>query len=415
MGRRSIWTALLVSATLLPTGVAWTEQLSYGQAERGRYLVQAGDCRACHTNKGGQPFAGGRPIQTPFGTIYSPNITPDRDTGIGGWSDEEFYRAMHKGIAADNDLLYPAFPYPWYTKVTREDVLAIRAYLRTVDPVKAERRPNELMWPLDYRAVMRGWDDLFFKEGEFTPDSGKSSQWNRGAYLVEGLGHCGACHTPTNIFGAAKTREHLQGGSLQDWYAPSLAGDLKSGLGNWSAAEVVEFLKTGRNARTAAFGPMSEVVRYSTSKLNDGDLQAMAVYLKDMPAPPVVTTAAKPDPALARAGEAIYLDNCSACHKSSGEGVPATFPSLKGDSAAQGGDPTTVIRVILDGARAVATDARPTPFSMPSFKWKFSNQEVAAVASYVRSAWGNAAPAVSAAEVQSVRQVLDLPSSAATR
>ena len=415
MERRWTWTALLATTALLSSGAAWTEELSFGQVERGQYLVEAGDCQACHTNASGQPFAGGRPIQTPFGVIYSPNITPDRDTGIGAWTDDQFYRAMHQGVAADNDYLYPAFPYTWYTKVTRDDVLAIRAYLNTLDPVRAERKPNDLDWPLNHRSVMRGWNDLFFKEGELSPNPGKSAEWNRGAYLVEGLGHCGACHTPTNVLGAAKTGEPLQGGTLQNWYAPSLAADLRSGLGSWSKADIVEFLKTGRNASTAAYGPMSEVITYSTSKLNDGDLEAIATYLKDVPAPAPAKTPAKLDPKVAQAGQAIYIDNCSACHKSNGEGVPGTFPPLKGDAAAQGGDPTTVIRVILDGAHAVATDARPTPVSMPTFRWKLSDQEIAAVASYVRSAWGNAAAAVSAADVQSMRLALDPPKSAAAR
>jgi mono/diheme cytochrome c family protein len=268
---------------------------------------------------------------------------------------------------------------------------------------------------LDYRAVMRGWNDIFFTEGRFAPNSSKSAEWNRGAYLVEGLGHCGACHTPTNILGAAKTSDRLQGGTLQDWYAPSLAGGLEAGLGSWSEADIVEFLKTGRNNRTAAYGPMSEVITYSTSKLNNGDLKAVATYLKDMPAPAPAKKPAKPNPEFAQAGQAIYIDNCSACHKSNGEGVPGTFPPIKGDTTAQGSDPTTVIRLILDGAHAVATDARPTPLSMPSFKWKLSNQEVAAVASYIRSVWGNAASAVSAADVQSIRQALDSPTSSATR
>ncbi len=224
MERKWILTAFIATAALSPWTAAWSEQLSYGQAERGRYLVEAGDCQACHTKAGGQPFAGGRAIQTPFGVIYSPNITPDHDTGIGAWSDDQFYRAMHQGIAANGDHLYPAFPYPWYTKVTREDALAIRAYLSTLDPVKAERRSNDLDWPLNHREVMAGWNELFFKEGQFSADPKKSPEWNRGAYLVEGLGHCGACHTPTNIFGAAKTSERLQGGTLQDWYAPDLAG-----------------------------------------------------------------------------------------------------------------------------------------------------------------------------------------------
>ena len=397
---------LVAAVTLLSSDIGRAEQLLFGQVERGKYLVEAGDCQGCHTNQGGRPFAGDRPIQTPFGAIYSPNITPDRETGIGAWTDDQFYRALHEGIADDGSRLYPAFPYPWYTKVTRDDALAIRAYLNSLDPVKAERRPNALDWPLNYREVMAGWNDIFFKEGEFSPDTKKSAEWNRGAYLVEGLGHCGICHTPTNVFGAAKSGEHLQGGTLQDWYAPDLAGELRSGLGNWSTDDIVQFLKVGRNKRTAAYGPMAEVITNSTSKLNDDDLKAIATYLKDMPAAATEKTPAKPDPKLVQAGQAIYVDNCSACHRSNGEGTPGTFPSLKGNTTVQDRDPTTIIRVILDGVHAVATDARPTPLAMPSFSWKLSDEQIAAVASYVRSTWGNAASPVSQSEVQSMRKVL---------
>ena len=409
MLRKMIWHCAVLSVAVV--AIATQQNTANGQAasfstiERGRYLAEAGDCQACHTSENGKPFAGGKPIPTPFGTIYSANITPNHETGIGGWSNDQFYRALHEGVAANGDHLYPAFPYPWYTKVTREDADAITAYLNSLDPINNKPPANDLYWPLDYRIVMRGWNELFFNAGTFEPNAKKSPEWNRGAYLVEGLGHCGACHTPTNVFGAAKNDNHLQGGTLQDWYAPSLAGDLRSGLGSWSADDIGQFLKNGRNTRTAAYGPMAEVITNSTSKLNDGDLTAIATYLKDMPAPTSKTQPTKPDPKSAGAGEAIYIDNCSACHRSNGEGTPGTFPALKGDTNVQGGDPTTVIRVILDGTRAVPTNAHPTPLAMPSFKWKLSDEEVAAVASYIRSAWGNSAAVISESEVQTMRQI----------
>jgi mono/diheme cytochrome c family protein len=400
--------ALVATLALAPWLVAHGEQLSFAEIERGRYLAAAGDCEACHTSKDGTPFAGGRPIETPFGTIFSANITPDRDTGIGAWSDDQFYRALHEGIAADGSNLYPAFPYPWYTKVTRDDSDAIRAFLKTLPPVPNKKPDNQLVWPLGNRAVMAGWNELFFKPGTFSPDATKSADWNRGAYLVEGLGHCGACHTPTNVFGAAEKGNHLQGGTLQNWYAPSLSGDLRSGLGAWSVAEIVEFLKTGRNARTAAYGPMSEVITFTTSKLSGADLTAMATYLKDMPAGKPQTQPEKLDPSEARAGEAIFVDNCSACHRTNGEGVAGMFPSLKGDAVVQSAKATTAIRLILNGGRSVATDARPTSLSMPSFGWKLSDEQVAAVASYMRGAWGNAAPPVSASDVSALRSQVGL-------
>jgi mono/diheme cytochrome c family protein len=397
--------ALALGATLLlPFAAARGDQSSFAEIERGRYLASAGDCAACHTAAGGKPYAGGRPIETPFGAVFAPNITPDRDTGIGGWTDAQFYRAMHEGIAADGSHLYPAFPYPWFTKVTPEDVRAIRAFLSSLPPVRNEAPKNQLTWPLGYRFVMEGWDKLFFDPGTFKPDPQKSAEWNRGAYLVEGLGHCGACHTPRNLFGAAKGGERFQGASLQDWYAPSLAGDLRSGLGGWSADELVTFLKTGRNDRTVAYGPMSEVITNSTSKLSDADLKSIAAYLKDMPAATSDKAPAKPDQKVADAGQAIYVDQCSACHGMNGEGVPATFPELKGSAVAQSQDPKTVLRLILNGGRAAVTDARPTPFSMPAFGWKLTDGEIAAVASYIRSAWGNAAAAVDAGGVRDLRQ-----------
>ena len=394
--------AILAAAGSVPVR---GEQLSPATVERGRYLVAAGDCQDCHTAEGGKPFAGGRALQTPFGAIFSANITPDRTTGIGAWSRDQFYRALHEGISADGSYLYPAFPYPWYTKITRADADAIWAYLGTLEPVSARRPENDLTWPLDHRTVMSGWNTLFFKPATFVPDPNKSAEWNRGAYLVEGLGHCGTCHTPMNALGASKSIQNLQGGVLQDWYAANLAGDLSSGLGSWSADDIVEFLKTGRNNKTTAYGPMAEVVTYSTSKLNEGDLKAIAVYLKDLPATSEKKPGA-PDPKVSKAGEAIYLDNCAACHRSNGEGVPGMFPPLKGDAGAQGREPATVIRIILDGAHPAVTDARPTPISMPSFKWKLSDEEVAAVASYVRSAWGNSAASVSASDVRSLRKAL---------
>lgn len=406
MRRISIQTSGLITLSIVVTlsVPALGQQPSFGAIERGRYLTSAGDCEACHTSQGGKPFAGGRPIPTPFGTIYSANITPDRQTGIGAWTNDQFYRALHQGVGADGENLYPAFPYPWYTKITREDAEAIRAFLGTLDPIKNQRPANNLDWPLNNRIVMDGWNELFFKPGTFKPDAAKTPEWNRGAYLVEGLGHCGACHTPTNFLGAAKTGSRLEGGTLQDWYAPNLAGDLRNGLGSWSNEDIVTFLKTGRNDHSTAYGPMSEVITFSTSKLNDADLKAIAVYLKDIPAGKSDNRTSQTDAKVIQTGQAIYLDNCSACHKSNGEGLPGMFPPLKGDATVQDRDPTTVVRLILNGAHAAVTNARPTPLSMPAFDWKLTDDQIAALASYVRNSWGNSAPTVSASEVQSLRQ-----------
>jgi mono/diheme cytochrome c family protein len=400
------WTAFgILVCALVTTTLARAQNLSFAQIERGRYLVDAGDCVACHTADKAKPFAGGRAIETPFGIIYSPNLTPERDTGIGAWSDEDFYRAMHFGIAPDGQRLYPAFPYPYFTKLTRDDVMAIRMYLKTLPPVKNQRPPSALMWPLNYRVFMRAWNWAFFDAGTFTPHPQKSDEWNRGAYLVEGAAHCGACHTPKNIAGADKTSRKFAGGQLQNWFVPNITNDRRNGLGAWSIDDIVEYLKTGRNAHSGATALMAELVEYSTSKLTDEDLRAIAIYLKDVAAEPVVAPS-KPDRAVMDAGEAIFSDSCSACHQSSGEGVARMFPPLKHNANVQQDDPTTIIRVILEGARTVATDWRPTPSSMPAFGWKLSDEEIAAVATYVRNAWENSGPAVNADQVKSLRRTL---------
>ena len=399
---------VIAGAVVLASGcasLALAKETSFETVQKGKYLTQAADCVACHTVENGKPFAGGRAIETPFGTIYSANITPDRETGIGAWSDDEFYRAMHEGIGPDGERLYPAFPYPYFTKMTREDVLAIRAYLNTIPPASNRRPDPKLTWPLGYRALMRGWNWVFFQEGTFTQNSEKSAEWNRGAYLVEGPGHCGACHTPKNTLGGDKRSNALEGNQIQHWFAPKLDNDRQNGLGAWSVDEIAEYLKTGRNRHSGATGLMGEVVANSTSKLDDADLHAIAVYLKDVTAV-APELASKPEQAQMDAGEAIFADSCAACHQSNGKGVPHMFPPLAANANAQSSDPTSVMRVILEGARTVATDARPTPSSMPAYGWKLRDAEIAAVATYVRNSWGNAASAVTPAQVKTLRSAL---------
>ncbi len=393
----------------LGTAAAWAgSDADFARVERGRYLATAGDCLPCHTQAGGKPFAGGRPLETPFGTIYSANITPDRQAGIGAWSDDDFYRALHEGIAADGSRLYPAFPYPYYTHVMRQDADAIRAYLETIEPVSNVPPRNRLPFPLNERAMLRPWNWMFFKDATFTPDPQKSAAWNRGAYLVEGLGHCGACHTPKNFLGGDTTRRAYQGANLQNWFAPNLGADLRQGLGSWTQQDVVEYLTTGRNAHSNASGPMSEVIQYSTSLMTPDDVSAMAVYLKDLPGQAGAKSAQDPagpslDARIGKAGEAIFVDQCAACHRTTGTGEPTFFPPLKDNSIVQQRDPATVVRVILGGARSTPTAARPTPLSMPAFNWKLSDDQVAAVATYIRNSWGNAASVVSASEVKKLR------------
>jgi mono/diheme cytochrome c family protein len=387
-----------------PTGTSLDPQ-NFGQIARGRYLTIVGDCGSCHTVPGsGQPFAGGRPIETPFGVVVGANITPDRETGIGAWSDELFLSALREGKGHGGMLLYPAMPYPYYTKVTERDALAIRAYLNTVTPVHNAVVSNKLPFPFDVREEMTVWNSLYFKSGEFKPDAAKSAEWNRGAYLVEGLGHCGACHTPKSTLGGDDSAHALQGYALQGWFAPNITNDNERGLGGWSVADIAAYLKAGHNSASAATGIMAEEITLSSSQMTEDDLRAIASYLKDLPgqtnAPPPATSA--PEPTMT-AGGAIYADQCSACHGPDGKGVPYLFPSLAGSPNVRSADPTSLMRVLLEGARSVATAGEPTGPGMPSFAWKLNDDEAAAVLTYIRNSWGSSAPAVDANEVKQAR------------
>lgn len=374
--------------------------------QHGLYLTRVGDCEGCHTAPGGQPFAGGRAIVTPFGTLLSPNLTPDIATGIGGWTDEQFLNAVKHGIRRNGRKLYPALPYPYYTKATNEDILAIKAYLNSLQPVNNPVVANQLPFPFSIRYVMTGWNFLYFTPGDFKPDPDRSEAWNRGAYLVDGLGHCGACHTPRGILGGEKSA-YLQGGETDGFTAPNITGDKRIGLGDWSADDIVQYLRTGRNRVSAATGPMAEVVQLSTQHLTDDDLMAIATYLKDTKGSGISGPAPLPatDPVM-KAGQAIYVDNCSACHVSGGAGAFPIFPSLKGNAIVQSENTATLRRVVLNGAKAVATGTAPTAPAMPAYNWKLTDDQIAAVLTYIRNSWGNAASPVSAGEVRTTRDSL---------
>lgn len=410
--RHPVWLATGIALALsLQTTLAadQADRQDFSQIERGRYLATAADCIACHTlpGQGQKPFAGGRPIETPFGMIVSPNITPDGETGIGAWSDDDFVAALREGKRRDGSLLYPAMPYPYYTKMSREDALAIRAYLNTVAPVRNEVVSNQLPFPLNIRMEMRAWNALFFREGEFKPDPAKSASWNRGAYLVEGPGHCGACHTPKTVLGSDKTAQGLQGGAIQGWFAPNITDDARRGLGRWSLDDIVAYLKTGHNRITAATGPMAEEVALSSSLMSDDDLKAIAIYLKDQAgqADKTPMALAATDPSMI-AGSAIYKDVCSACHAGDGGGIPNLIPSLAGSSSVRSDDPASLIRLVLRGGRSVATAAEPNAAAMPAFGWQLDDGQIADVLTYIRNAWGSAAPAVQAADIRKARHDL---------
>jgi mono/diheme cytochrome c family protein len=372
------------------------------QVVRGKYLAILGDCASCHTSKDGAAYAGGRGLDSGFGIIYSANLTPDRETGIGNWSADQFYRAMHKGIAADDSHLYPAFPYPYFTHMTRADDDAIYAYLQTIPAVHAKPPPNKLPFPLNVRGVMAIWNALYFSEGEYKPDPTKSAEWNRGAYIVTGPGHCGGCHTPKNFLMADENDRALSGNVIDNWYAADLSGEPRAGLASWTAADIEEYLKSGRNARATASGSMQEVIGLSTSRMEGADRAAIAAYLKGLPPSPAPRPPA-PNPAAMRAGEAIFVDTCAACHLSQGSGQPRFFPPLAGGTTVQSRDATTVLHIILQGSYSLATADKPTPLAMPAFAWKLDDQQIADVATYIRNSWGNRASQVDAADVRKLR------------
>lgn len=372
--------------------------------EHGKAVTDAGGCTSCHTADPAKPFAGGKRIVTPFGAIYSFNLTPDGDTGIGAWSDEDFRRALREGVAPDGSRYYPACPYPYFTKMTRDDIQAIRAYLATLTPVHNPIPSPELRWPLNHRILMRGWDWLFFRPGILLPDQQKSTEWNRGRYLVEGPGHCGACHTPKNVFGADRRTRALGGGLVQDQFASRLDAAERSGLKSWSADDIVEYLQSGRNGRSNASGLMAEIVRDSTSIMSDADIRAIAIYLKDLPPGEREPNVLPPPPTQMSDGEKVYKSACIACHEADGSGAPRTYPPLPGNANLQSAVAASTLRIILDGAQTLTTPRAPNPGSMPAYADKLSDQEIADVTTYIRNSWGNSASAVTAAQVAKARK-----------
>lgn len=407
--------AVLLGACSAPTPNAKADAMHrtsagpYVAITHGRYLARAGDCKDCHTAKGGKPWAGGRAVPTPFGVIYSTNITPDPSTGIGNWTYKDFYRAMHSGVRRDGSKLYPAFPYPWFTKLSRRDVYDLKAYLDTLTPVYQRNLPTELPWPMSMRSVMTVWNKMYFDAGTFHADPKQSAQWNRGAYLVRGIGHCGACHTSKNFAGASDMDDPFHGGMAEHVFAPDLTDDERTGLGKWSVKDIVEYLGTGSNDITSAAGPMAIVVRMSTQYLTQSDRRAIAVYLKSVPdAHPQRDVADNDiDEHIMQAGKAVYIDNCQGCHMDDGKGLEHVFPPLRSSSAILAAQPQTLIQAVLEGAKIPATQAKPTGLAMPAFDRKLSDAQIADVLTYVRNSWGNHAGAVSAGTVGDLRKTLN--------
>jgi mono/diheme cytochrome c family protein len=411
----AMWSAVV--AVLMVAKLAHADQSSSRTDEndvvaRGRYLARAGNCVSCHTSAGGQAFAGGLAFQTPFGKLYSTNITPDPETGIGKWTVEEFGRALREGVRPDGEHLYPAFPYTAYSKIGDDDVLALYAYLKIVKPVKSTPPANEMSFPFDQRWTLGVWKALFFDADRFQPDPSRSAEWNRGAYLVEGLAHCSACHSPRNFLGAERSSAAMTGGEYYDkvptgelraWSAPNLT-NVSNGLASWPAGELVAYLKAGRTSFTETHGPMNEVVLNSTRHLSEPDLTAMAVYLKGLPG----KQGDIGEPASAevlKEGETLYDLHCGTCHQPTGLGGPSEDAGarLVGSPIVQAGNPASLINVILYGPHLAKLPGAKRWKDMPDFEQKLADDEVAAIASYIRSAWGNFGGAVTAEQVSKQR------------
>jgi cytochrome c553 len=394
------------AAAATPTATKTTAPLPGSLAARGEYLARAGSCSACHTAPDSAPFAGGRAIETPFGVVYSSNLTPDPATGIGSWSADDFWRAMHEGRSRDGHLLYPTFPYPNYTRISRADSDAILAYLRSLPAANRANRAHTLRFPFGTQWALSAWRTLFFTPGGLPEDPSRSPAWNRGAYLVRGLGHCEACHADRNIVGATRRGEELGGGPvpMRRWYAPSLASSREAGVADWSIDDIVRLLKTGQSTRATVIGPMAEVVFRSTQYLDDSDLRAMATYLKELPQHTArgsgTTRASAPNPA----GATLYRRHCADCHGEQGEGQAGAYPRLAGNRVVTMHSPQNLIAIVLAGGFAPSTAGNPRPFGMPPFGHQLDDDAIAAVLSHVRSAWGHDAAPVSAPQVQQARR-----------
>lgn len=371
---------------------------------KGEYLARMGDCASCHTIDEAKPYAGGNALPTPFGVIYSPNITSD-ESGIGDWSFEEFYQALHEGLDRNGYPLYPAFSYTSFTKVSKDDARAIFAYLQSLEPIRQPNKKAEMFFPYNIRSLLHAWRTMYFTAGEFKPDPNQSERWNRGAYLVEGLGHCNECHSTRNALGAVNKSELLAGNliPMQGWYAPGLSTKTGGDLEGWTRDDLKQLLKTGTSRKGGVIGPMADVVRNSTQFMTEEDLDAVVDYLQSIPAPrlkPEKTTTQAADFAH---GRKLYQAHCTDCHGDDGEGVSDVYPPLAGNTTVTGLDGVNAIRSVLLGGFPPATQGNPEPYSMPPYAGSLNDAEVAAVVNYIRQSWGNAATAVNAGKVNELR------------
>jgi len=407
--------AVSLAAYKGPSPVGVPAELHSGDViARGKYLTQAADCEVCHTREGGQPFAGGRAFKTPFGVLYSPNITADRETGIGAWGDADFLRAVHEGIAKDAERLYPAFPYESYTLIADDDVLAIKAYLFSLPIVHAAAPPNSLRFPFNQRWLMGIWAAFYNPDRRFQPHEDRSPEWNRGAYLVEALAHCGDCHTSRNLAQALDNRRKFGGTVITGWRAYNITPDPVSGIGTWSDDELAEYLRSGHAVgHGSASGPMAEEVAASSSMLTSGDLHAVVTYLRSIPTirtrdlPAVKTELASESPKLTEAaveslGREIFEGACVSCHGWSGVSLLTSYATLTGGRAVNDPSAINVAQIVLSGAREQTKDGLVL---MPAFGDAYSDTEIAAVANYVTARFGVAPSQLTAKDVARFRQL----------
>lgn len=412
----SIWGTMTrtVLSGVAPVALALTtlsaQAADEATVQRGEYLARAADCVACHLDEnGGKPFAGGRGFKLPFGMLYSPNITPDKETGIGTWSDDDFVSAMQEGVGKDGKHYYPAFPYTSYTLMSREDILAIKAYLFSLEPIRQPNKENDISFPFNQRWGMMFWNMMFNPNERFEPDPSQSAEWNRGAYLVEGAGHCGECHTPRNIFQARDSSRNLGGAVIQGWKAYNISGDQKTGIGAWPDEALASYLSTGHaEGYGVAAGPMAEAVNHSLRFLTPEDIRAMVVYLKSVPSQPYGLM--RPEPKALSSdtpakgnnplGQKVFANACVSCHLWDGSGRQSTFAALSGLRTVNDPEATNLVQVLLGG------DKLENPHGdhfMPGFARGYSNQELAAVTNFVLEHFGHAQGEMTAEEIEKRR------------
>ncbi len=410
------WFVTLTPRT--PFDAEATTTFSPDLVKRGEYVARLGDCVACHSTKNGAPFSGGYEIGTPMGSVFSTNITPDPGTGIGNYSLADFDRAVRSGFGREGQRLYPAMPYPSYSKFSDDDIRALYAFfMKGVEPAQAENKPSEIPWPLNMRWPIALWNAVFAPQGAYIDKAGRDAQWNRGAYIVQGPGHCGSCHTPRGVAMNEKALDessplYLSGALLDGWYAPSLRQDHNTGLGRWNEAEIVQYLKHGRNVHSVVTGSMTDAFNNSTQYMTDSDLAAIARYLVSLPGdpqrdgPPWSPAMAQPITAadMSRPGAGTYMAKCSSCHGVDGAGQGQWMPPLAGASSSMAKENATSINATLNGSERVVAQGVADAYRMPPYREQLNDQEIAEVLSFVRTSWGNRGGPVTAAEVAQLRE-----------